>query len=90
MEARLVRPDSSHYDVLVSAAPLNNAEGELVGAVASLLDITERKRTEEERDRLRDREVELAPKGGSAAGRTRPTRRRTPGPFGCPPVLAAH
>ena len=39
MEARLVRPDSSHCDVLVSAAPLNNAEGELVGAVASLLDI---------------------------------------------------
>src|ERR671910_1866054 len=58
MEARMVRPDSSHYDVLVSAAPLNNAEGELVGAVASLLDITERKRMEEERDRLRDREVE--------------------------------
>ena len=58
MEARMVRPDSSHYDVLVSAAPLNNAEGELVGAVASLLDITERKRMEEERERLRDREVE--------------------------------
>jgi signal transduction histidine kinase len=58
MEARMVRPDRSHYDVLVSAAPLNDAEGELVGAVASLLDITERKRTEDERDRLRDREVE--------------------------------
>ena len=58
-EARMIRPDGSHYDVLISAAPLNNADGELVGAVAGLLDITERKQAEEERDRLRDREVEV-------------------------------
>jgi len=57
-EARMVRPDGSHYDVLISAAPLNNAGGELVGAVAGLLDITERKQAEEERDRLRDQEIE--------------------------------
>jgi signal transduction histidine kinase len=57
-EARLLRPDGSHYDVLISAAPLNNADGELVGAVASLLDITENKRAEEERDRLRQQEIE--------------------------------
>ena len=57
-EARMVRPDGSHYDVLVSAAPLNNSDGELVGAVAGLLDVTESKKAEEERDRLRQREIE--------------------------------
>ncbi len=57
-ETRMVRPDGSHYDVLISAAPLKNTDGELVGAVAGLLDITERRRAEEERDRLRDRETE--------------------------------
>jgi PAS domain S-box-containing protein len=57
-EARMVRPDGGHYDVLISAAPLNNADGGLVGAVVGLLDITERKQAEEERDRLRAREIE--------------------------------
>jgi PAS domain S-box-containing protein len=57
-EVRMVRPDGSHYDTLISAAPLKNAEGEVSGAVAGLLDITERKRAEEERDRLRAREIE--------------------------------
>ena len=57
-EARMVRPDGSHYDVLISAAPLNNSDGELVGAVAGLLDITEHKLAEEERDRLRYQEIE--------------------------------
>jgi PAS domain S-box-containing protein len=57
-EAHLIRPDGSHYDVLISAAPLNNANGKLVGAVAGLLDITQYKRAEEERDRLRQREIE--------------------------------
>jgi PAS domain S-box-containing protein len=57
-EARMVRPDGSHCDFLISAAPLKNTEGEIVGAVAGLLDITERKRAEEERDRLRAREIE--------------------------------
>ncbi len=57
-EARMVRPDGSHYDVLISAAPLNNADGKLVGAVAGLLDITGYKRAEEERDLLRHQEIE--------------------------------
>jgi signal transduction histidine kinase len=57
-EARMLRPDGSHCDFLISAAPLNNADGELVGAVAGLLDITEHKRAQEERDRLRQRETE--------------------------------
>jgi signal transduction histidine kinase len=54
----MIRPDGNHYDSLISAAPLKNAEGEISGAVAGLLDITERKRAEEERDRLRAREIE--------------------------------
>src|SRR5215213_6217514 len=57
-ETHMLRPDGSHYHFLISAAPLNNADGELVGAVAGLLDITEHKRAEEERDRLRQREIE--------------------------------
>jgi signal transduction histidine kinase len=57
-EARLVRPDGSHLDVLVSAAPLNNADGRPVGAVAGLLDITGYKHAQEERDRLRHEEIE--------------------------------
>ncbi len=58
-EARMVRPDGSHYDVLISAAPLNDADGGLGGAVAGLLDITGRKQAEEERDRLRHQEIEV-------------------------------
>jgi signal transduction histidine kinase/GAF domain-containing protein len=57
-ETRMVRPDGSHRDFLISAAPLKNSGGEIVGAVAGLLDITERKRVEEERDHLRVREIE--------------------------------
>jgi signal transduction histidine kinase len=57
-EVRVVRPDGNHCDFLISAAPLKNTKGEIVGAVAGLLDITERKRAEEERDRLRAREIE--------------------------------
>jgi signal transduction histidine kinase len=57
-EARMVRPDGGHYDVLISAAPLKNADGGIVGAVAGLLDITEYKRAEEERDLLRRQEIE--------------------------------
>lgn len=58
MEVRLVRPDGSYYDLLVSAGPLKNADGTISGAVASFRDITERKRAEEERERVRGREIE--------------------------------
>ena len=57
-EVRLVRPDGSHFDILGSAAPLRGDGGEIVGVVASFRDITERKLAEEERDRLRGREIE--------------------------------
>ena len=57
-EARMVRSDGGHRDVLISAAPLNNADGRLVGAVAGLLDITAYKQAQEERDLLRQQEIE--------------------------------
>ncbi len=45
-EARMMRPDGSYYDVLISAAPLRNAHQEIIGAVATYSDITERKLAE--------------------------------------------
>src|SRR5215218_9305816 len=47
-ETRMVRPDGSHYDLLISAAPLMNREGQIVGAVGDCLDITERKKADEQ------------------------------------------
>ncbi|MFB2936688.1 ATP-binding protein [Aerosakkonemataceae cyanobacterium BLCC-F154] len=46
IESRMIRKDSSYYDILISAAPLLN-DGRIVGAVASFMDISDRKRTEE-------------------------------------------
>lgn len=46
-EARVVRSDGSHYDVLISAAPIRSADQRIIGAVAIFSDITERKRAEE-------------------------------------------
>ena len=43
-ELRMVRDDGSSYDILISAAPLRTSEGEIIGAVATFADITERKR----------------------------------------------
>ncbi len=45
-ELRLVRKDGSHSDVLVSSAPLRNADQVIVGGVATFVDITERKAAE--------------------------------------------
>jgi PAS domain S-box-containing protein len=52
-ESRMVRQDGSYYDILISAAPLWNDHHQIVGAVASFVDITERKRSEQA---LRDSE----------------------------------
>ena len=46
-EVRLVRNDGSHYDILVSASPLRDLDGEIIGAVATFTDISQRKRAEE-------------------------------------------
>ena len=45
-EARMVRPDGSFYDILISAAPLRSNHDAVMGAVATFVDITERKRME--------------------------------------------
>lgn len=55
IESRMVRDDRSYYDILVSAAPLLNNE-QIVGAVASFIDISDRKRIEAEREELLARE----------------------------------
>lgn len=46
-EVRMVRPDGTHHDVLISAAPIRSAEQRIIGAVAIFSDISERKRVEE-------------------------------------------
>ncbi|MFB2879112.1 ATP-binding protein [Floridanema aerugineum] len=46
IESRMIRTDGSYYDILVSAAPLLN-NGQIVGAVASFINISDRKRAEE-------------------------------------------
>jgi PAS domain S-box-containing protein len=52
LEGRLVRPDGTAADVQVSAAPIDDALGRLVGCVVTLTDITERRRYEQEREEL--------------------------------------
>jgi PAS domain S-box-containing protein len=46
-EAVVERPDGSRIAVLANISPLRNDEGELIGAVNCVRDITERKRAEE-------------------------------------------
>jgi PAS domain S-box-containing protein len=48
LERHLVRPDGSSYDVLASAAPVRNAAGQIVAAIRTFTEITERKRAEEQ------------------------------------------
>jgi PAS domain S-box-containing protein len=45
-ELHMVRGDGQEYDILVSSAPVRNAAEQIVGAVATFTDITERKRSE--------------------------------------------
>ncbi len=46
-EAMLLRQDGASIDVLISAAPLRDAEGEVHGTLAVVSDISERKRSED-------------------------------------------
>jgi PAS domain S-box-containing protein len=43
---RMVRPDGTHYDILVSASPIRDARRRIEGAVAILADITGQTRAE--------------------------------------------
>jgi len=45
---RVVRPDGTAVDVLGSAAPLFDADGRVRGAVGAFVDVSERRRTEEQ------------------------------------------
>jgi PAS domain S-box-containing protein len=47
VEMFIERPDGSRLPVLVNFAALKNARGEITGAIASFIDITDRKRAEE-------------------------------------------
>ncbi|AVH72796.1 hybrid sensor histidine kinase/response regulator [Nostoc sp. 'Lobaria pulmonaria (5183) cyanobiont'] len=51
-EGRLRCQDGSYIWTLISATAILNEQGECLGAIAMLTDITDRKRTESERDRL--------------------------------------
>lgn len=42
------------FDFLVSGAPLKNAEGEVIGSIGALMDITERKKAEKELEQYRN------------------------------------
>jgi PAS domain S-box-containing protein len=60
VEYRIVLPDGTIKHVYGLGHPVLNASGDLVEIVGTTVDITERKRAEEERERLRDLEAELA------------------------------
>src|SRR4029450_14017570 len=55
-EVLIERPDGSRVTVIVNIRPLKNERGEIVGAINCFYDISERKRAEEERERLLGRE----------------------------------
>ncbi|MDX2230744.1 MAG: PAS domain S-box protein [Leptolyngbyaceae cyanobacterium bins.349] len=46
VESRMVYADGSYYDILVSAAPLRNHQQQIIGAVGTFVDISDRKRAE--------------------------------------------
>jgi PAS domain S-box-containing protein len=60
VEFRVVLPDGTIKHIQGLGRPVFNASGELVEVVGTQLDITERKRAEEERERLRQAQAELA------------------------------
>lgn len=58
VERRIERPDGTGAIVSVTADPLRNAKGELVGAVNCFIDITERKRMDDALERSRQHALE--------------------------------
>lgn len=60
LEYRLLLPDGVIKHIHVVGHPVVNSSGDLVQFMGSVTDITERKRAEEERERLRHLETELA------------------------------
>src|SRR5439155_15783880 len=60
LEFRIVLPDGTVKYIEATGRPLFSTDGELVEMVATHVDVTERKRAEEERERLRQLELDLA------------------------------
>jgi PAS domain S-box-containing protein len=60
LEFRIVLPDESVKYIEGTGRPWFSADGELVQMVATHVDVTDRKRTQEERERLRQLESDLA------------------------------
>jgi PAS domain S-box-containing protein len=60
VEARVVLPDGTVRYIDGIGRPVLNAKGEVLEVVGAVADITERKRAEEERERLRQLEADLA------------------------------
>jgi PAS domain S-box-containing protein len=60
LEFRIVLPDGTVKYIEAIGHPLFSADGELVEMVATHVDVTERKRAEEEHERLRQLESDLA------------------------------
>lgn len=67
-EAVFIAKDDTKYNFLVSGAPVKNSDGEVIGSIGNMVDITERKKTEQELEKYRkkleilvkDRTEELA------------------------------
>jgi len=57
---RIVHPDGSTKYVYGTGHPIFNASGDLVEFFGTVMDVTERKRAEEERERLRQAQADLA------------------------------
>jgi len=57
---RIVHPDGPVRDIHVVGHPVLSTSGHLVEFVGTVIDVTERKRAEEERERLRQLEADLA------------------------------
>ncbi|MDA8180003.1 MAG: PAS domain S-box protein, partial [Deltaproteobacteria bacterium] len=51
-ELRRIRKDGSHIDISISTAPLRDAAGSITSVMSIITDVTERKRTEEEKRNL--------------------------------------
>jgi PAS domain S-box-containing protein len=56
VELQILRSDGAAFDLLGSATPLRNEQGAVRGSVAVFMDISDRKRTESEREQLLARE----------------------------------
>jgi PAS domain S-box-containing protein len=60
LEFRIVLPDGTIKHIVSTGHPLFSADGELVEMIATHVDVTERKRAQQEHERLRQLESDLA------------------------------